>query len=397
MDDINRLNLAFRSFTEASKTLETYYDQLREKVKHLTLEVEEKNRQLADALDRTEEAKDYLRCVLQSMAEAIIVLDTDRNVTMINSAAERLIGVVSAEAAGRNADALGFSVEHEGTETVLRTGQGGCPVIMSLSEVRDADGRPRGHVILFRDVSRLKELESQQERNQRLISMGEMAAKIVHEIRSPLCSIELYASMLAKDLEGTEHARLAKGISSGIGSLNAILTNMLYFAKPQKPLVRTVDLRRTVNESLFLLMPLLESRGIGLTNHAAGECEIPGDPELIKQVFLNILMNAVQVTPAGGRITVSSADEEGSAVITIADEGEGIEAANLEKIFDPFFSTKEKGTGLGLTIASKIMIAHGGSIRVSSSPAEGSSFSLCFPKAHDHAEASAIFGKGVFL
>ena len=120
----------------------------------------------------------------------------------------------------------------------------------------------------MQDITRLKELEAAEERNHRLIAMGEMAAKIVHEIRSPLCSIELYASMLARDLGGTPNAEMAEGISSGIHSLNNVLTNMLFFAKPRQAALRPSEVCRAIEGTVYLLKPMAESHG--LTHHIFG-------------------------------------------------------------------------------------------------------------------------------
>lgn len=390
MEDIGRLNEAFRNFSAASRSLESYYDKLQEKVVYLTHEVAEKNLRLEEALKDAEEAKDYLRGILQSIEEAIIVLDPDRMVTMMNSAAGRLLCLAPDHAAGRALQSLDFSIEQDFSETILVAGGRSYNVIVSCSEVLDGKGRVRGSVILLKDITRLKEIEAQQERNHRLIAMGEMAAKIVHEIRSPLCSIELYAGMLARALEGTDHAGSARGISTGIRSLNNILTNMLFFARPHKPSFMRLDLKTLFDEAVFMIAPMLDARSIGLEMEKESAADISGDPELLKQVVLNILINAVQVTPDGGRIVTSLRKDEDMVVAEVKDEGEGIAPEDMERIFDPFFSTKDKGTGLGLTIASKIMQAHGGAIKVRSAVGEGCSFLLCFPCPH--AGPSAVEG-----
>lgn len=380
MEDITRLNEAFRNFTSASKSLEAYYERLRERVKYLTMEVEEKNRQLKDALSATEETKDYLKGILHNMGEAIIVLDLDGNVTMINSAAEKLFALDTESAVGKSFYDFDYSIVREGPDSILVVQGKRYPVILSYSDVLDQTGWIRGHVILIQDITRIKELETQNERNHRLIAMGEMAANIVHEIRSPLCSIELYASMLAKELEGTAHIDLAEGISTGIKSLNNILTNMLFFAKPHKPVRKPVELSGILEKTVFMLMPMIESRGLRMSSTGLCSKSIYGDSELIKQVFLNIVMNAIQVTPEGGKLGIELKNEEGFAIVEISDEGDGIAPENRERIFDPFFSTREKGTGLGLTIASRIMLAHGGTIKVKSSEGRGSCFLLYFPE-----------------
>ncbi|MBI4687503.1 MAG: hypothetical protein HY756_06955 [Nitrospirae bacterium] len=235
--------------------------------------------------------------------------------------------------------------------------------------------------------NQIEELERHEERNKRLIAMGEMAAKIVHEIRSPLCSIELYAGMLVNDLQGSRHVELAKGISSGIKSLNNILTNMLLFAKSHKPAFGAIDINRVVDDSLHMLMPMIESRKIRLSKDVScwqgaqksgGSVYVSGDSELLKQVFLNILLNAVDATPEGGEIRINLKSQNGRIGVEIIDQGEGIRQEDIERIFDPFFSTKARGTGLGLAIASKIMQVHGGSIMVQSEAEKGSCFRLCF-------------------
>lgn len=396
MSEIGKLKEAFLNFTEASKSLEAYYGRLQEQVQYLTLEVEEKNRQLKDALSSAEEAKDYLRGILENLRDAIIVLDTDKRVSMMNRSAEELLLLNADATIGRDFEDLPFSLERDGEEGVLAVRGKVHNVMVSHSEVFDRQGLLRGHVILFKDITRIKELEAQNERNFRLIAMGEMAAKIVHEIRSPLCSIELYASMLARDLEGTQYLDMAKGISTGISSLNTILSNMLFFAKPQKPILRQTDICRLLDETVYMLLPMMESRGLKFIREIETGVGVHADADLLKQVFLNILLNAIQVSPEGRAITAGCRSEGQSALIEISDQGPGIEPENIEKIFDPFFSTKEKGTGLGLAISAKIVQAHRGTIKVTSVPGHGAAFRLSFPENAAASQNDIIMKEGIF-
>ena len=384
METINFLKDAFDHFTDASKSLETYYARLREQVVHLTGTVEEKNRQLQEALSRTEEAKDFLNGILHSLTEAIVVMDASGKVIMINRAAREYLGIDD-RAIGRDFEELGVAIEREGQDVVLLANGGKRHVIISRSDIRDSNGLLRGKVMLFQDITRIKQLEAEQERNHRLIAMGEMAAKIVHEIRSPLCSIELYASMLAADLRTTRHRDLAGGISTGIRSLNNILTNMLLFALPRRPRLKNIRLALPLRESVFMLKPLIASRGINLREEIGGDGAIMGDQELLKQVFMNVILNAVEVTPESGRVDISLRDEGAEVWAEVTDSGPGIPAADAERIFDPFFSTKEGGTGLGLAITQIIMQAHGASIRVESEPGRGTCFRLAFTGAESAA------------
>ncbi len=375
---IDQLNEAFQTFAAASKSLETYYGELKDRIARLTNELEIKNRQLNDALADAERNKDYLKAILYNLEEAIIAVDPNGCVTTMNASAEELLRTSLSEAVGKPFTTLEFSLMSEGTDTLLEAGDKRYTVILSHSDVVDAEGCLRGRVILIKDITRLRELELRHERNQRLISMGEMAAKLVHEIRNPLCSIELFASMLEKELTATSHKDLAQGITAGIGSLNTILSNMLFFARSNKPALKAMRLDTVVEESVRLLQPMMDSRNVRLSKSMTA-CELSGDTELMKQVFMNIMINAVQAMPDGGAIDIRMETVNDTVIVSVNDTGCGIPRRDLERIFDPFFSTKDSGTGLGLVIASNIMQSVGGFIKVSSEPGKGSTFRLCFP------------------
>jgi signal transduction histidine kinase len=386
VEKVVKLNEAFQSFTQASKTLETYYEKLNKRVQYLTHELESKNIQLNTAILEVRESKDYLHTVLQSIGEAIIVLDQDERINMINKAAEDMLCSGSDDVKGMIIDDLDFIVVDSNGSTTLTVENKRYDIIFSRSPVCDPEGSVRGYVILIKDITRLKELERQHERNERLIAMGEMAAKIVHEIRSPLCSIELFSNMLSKDLEGSAHSEMANGISTGIKSLNNILTNMLFFAKPQKPSFSDIGLSTAVNDSVRMLAPLIDVRGIKVSKELSGEI-IHGDIELLKQVFMNIILNAVQAMPEGGELKIMMGEDNDHIAVQVRDEGVGVNPDMIEKIFDPFFSTKDKGTGLGLAIAHKIMQSHGGFIRAARNEDRGSTFTVYFPKiTHENTE-----------
>jgi signal transduction histidine kinase len=379
VEQVSKLNEAFENFTEASKSLETYYDKLSQKVQYLTHELEKKNEQLNRAILEVGESKDYLQTVLQSIGEVIIVLDRDEKITMINKAAEDLLCLDPYTVRGMNFSDVDMKIESVKSGSKLLAHGRQFDIILSRSEVADSEGAIRGYVVLIKDITRIKDLERQHERNQRLISMGEMAATIVHEIRSPLCSVELFSNMLTKDLEGTNHSEMATGISNGIKSLNNILTNMLFFAKPQKPSFINISLSDAVNESLKMLAPLIEVRGITVEASINDEI-VHGDIELLKQVFTNVILNAVQSMPGGGRLSITMGKDGDYATVSVIDEGEGVDTEIMEKIFDPFFSTKDKGTGLGLAIAHKIMQSHEGFIKASRNEDRGSTFCVSLPE-----------------
>ncbi|MFN3480036.1 MAG: two-component system sensor histidine kinase NtrB [Thermodesulfovibrionales bacterium] len=385
--DTVKLSEAFNNFTMASKSLETYYNLLQERVRHLTTELEQKNRELNIALEEVEKNRDYLDAILYNLEEAIIVLDTDERVTLINKAASTLLHSEPEALIGKPFSGLDFTVDEEGSDTILYAKGKRYSVIISHSKILDSTGFSKGSVILIKDITRLRELEMQQERNQRLIAMGEMAAKIVHEIRNPLCSIELFATMLEKEITEASLKELAKGIATGVSNLNNILTNMLFFAKPHRPSKKIANLREIIEESLNMLSALIEIRNV-IIEKKLFDGFISCDTELLKQVMINLIVNALQAMPDGGIIRIDMTDSESQKgdliIVDITDTGIGIKKEFLEKIFDPFFSTKDRGTGLGLTIASNIMQSHGGFIKVRSEEGKGSTFSLHFPHHRDN-------------
>jgi PAS domain S-box-containing protein len=253
--NIERLNEAFQNFVVASKNLESYYKQLQEKVNYLTTELKRKNEQLEIALSEAEKSRDYLNAVLYNLEEAIIVLDQEERITTINRSAERILGLNAQEVIGKNFGSLECSIIMDEPDTFLKVRDKSYHIIFSRSPIIDSKGNLRGSVILIKDITRLKEIEIQHERNKRFIAMGEMITKIAHEIRNSLCSIELFANILEKELEGKELERFAIGISVGISNLNNTLTNMLSFVRDHKLQRKTVKLRNVIEEVLDMLMP----------------------------------------------------------------------------------------------------------------------------------------------
>jgi PAS domain S-box-containing protein len=374
---VELLSEAFQNFTKASRSLETYYELLQEKVRYLTNELEKKNKELQTALSDAERNKDYLNAILYNLEEAIIVVDPKDRVTMLNKSAEDLLGISRSEAVGKVFNNLHFLISKNNSETILTVTGRQYSIILSHSSIVDSRGSSRGSVVLIKDITRLRELEIQQERDQRLKAMGEMATRIVHEIRNPLCSVQLFSSMLESELQNTPHKELARGISTGISSLNTILTNMLLFARPHKPSSKKISIDRVVEESVVILIPLIRARNIELKK-SLHRYEVLGDGELLKQVFINVILNAVQALPNGGDLNITMEESATSVIVHVKDNGLGIDSADIEKIFNPFFTTKDTGTGLGLTIASQIMQAHGGYIKVHSGEDRGTTFSLYF-------------------
>jgi signal transduction histidine kinase len=253
---------------------------------------------------------------------------------------------------------------------------------LRVSPFRGDGGEVLGRVVVFQDVTRLKRLEEQEARNRRLVAMGEMAAGIAHEIRNPLGSLELFASHLVDELRGSPHDELSSQVLKGVQNLSRITGNLLLFARKIEPRLRPTGLADLLSESLLYAKAALSAKGVTLSR-AIEPCAIDADPDLLRQVFLNLLLNAVQAVDDGGTIYFSCRVDPGEdppvAQVRIADDGPGVPAATAERIFDPFYTTRANGMGLGLAIVQRIVSAHGGWVAVGAAGLGGAEFTVGLP------------------
>ena len=220
---------------------------------------------------------------------------------------------------------------------------------------------------------------------QRLTMLGEAAAQIAHEIKNPLVSIGGFACRIQKQI-GPEHPA-QKGlhiIAEEVARLERMLRELLDFASPSGRERNVIEVSALVGDVLTLAQPPAQERGVHLIFTAAkGSLSVIGDGDQLKRALLNIVLNGVQAMPHGGNLTVTASpafSEGGLAVnITVQDTGSGISPHNLKRVLEPFFTTRQEGTGLGLALAKKTAEAHGGLLRIESSPLSGTCVTLCLP------------------
>jgi signal transduction histidine kinase len=209
-------------------------------------------------------------------------------------------------------------------------------------------------------------------RKTRLEMLGRMAAGLAHEIRNPLAGIRLYSSMLRRDLGGdAAKVRTLDRILSAVSGLEKLVDDMLTFGRDLEPRKAPLPLAPLVEEALELAGMILDEKRIRVDRRLDGAAA-DVDPDMMRRVFLNLVLNAAQAMEPGGTLTVSS---EGRSV-TVADTGPGIPPEVLDKLFTPFVTSKAKGTGLGLAIAQKIVEAHGGTIEARNDAGRGAAFTV---------------------
>lgn len=252
---------------------------------------------------------------------------------------------------------------------------------------RDASRKLEEQYALLEDridelSSELAEKNRALERTRRLAAMGEMAARVAHEIRNPLGSMSIFATILERELAAEpERQRLANHITTGIKSLDNILSNMLLFATSPEAKLKPVDVRKVLEDSLVLARGH-ERENVSVKAEFRGHTSIMADPVLLRQLFLNLVINALDAMDDGGVLKVRTRvveDRQMYMEIRVSDTGRGIPRENIDRVFDPFFSTKDRGTGLGLAIVSTVVNAHGGFMDVESAPGEGTVFTIGLP------------------
>jgi PAS domain S-box-containing protein len=393
---------AFQMFTQASSSLETAFQQLQARTRRLSDELAAKNRELKKSLREKEEAQNFLARILESLPCGVLVVDEAGKVSHCNPVATQILGQpraarAKAKKSGRRDSAVqkylaAFADREDGSgEVEIPFVLGGKMKVLATAStpLRTASGAKAGNLHIIRDITEIKAMETRNKRGERLAAMGEMAVELAHEIRNPLGSIELFASLLEKELpRQSDPGRWAENIRIGSRSLNNIVSNMLHFANPLAPQFQEVNLHDLIREILSFAEPILKQREVWIeTRLEARENMVSGDRELLKQMILNLVLNSLRAMPTKGSITIGTRDVHtlpGEAIcegieLLVRDTGLGIPPENLGRIFDPFFTTNKNGTGLGLSVVHQIIEQHSGFIHVESEVNAGTAFTIVLP------------------
>jgi len=282
-------------------------------------------------------------------------------------------------------------------EKMGQVSEGNLNVAVSFSQRNDEIGdlgRNFNHMMQQLRESR-QEIErlhrTQMSRAEHLATLGELATGLAHEIRNPLAGIAGVIEIIGRDLPSTSPARaVVKDVRLEIAQINRILTDLLETARPHPPRVRRSNLNTTVEHAVMLARQQVLSKPIKIELQQALDLpEVEHDSDQIHQVLLNLLLNAVQATEGAGTVRVEIGSRDGCASVVVNDTGRGISPQHLPNIFRPFYTTKGNGTGLGLSLARRIVEEHHGSIEVSSVVGKGSTFTVLLPFHTPTAEVAA--------
>lgn len=367
------LQRAFDVFNQVSLELTQAYEGLQGRVESLTGELAVANGELRRQYQEKEALSERLSLLLNALPAGVVVLDSAARISETNPAARLMLGegIVGSDWGALAARQL------KSTDAPDEWQVGALRVSISESPLDSAGGR----ILLIHDITTAHELKTGLERNQRLAAMGEMAAALAHQLRTPLATALLYSANLAQpDLSDAARARFAEKATAQLKRLERLIQDVLLFARGESIGREAIVAARFLAEAAQTMEPLCLEKGVKLSVAVdVGDALLMGSHKALGGALLNLLENALQACEAGGEVRLCGAVRDNLLRIGVRDTGAGIAPEAQARIFEPFFTTRGQGTGLGLAIALGVARAHGGTIEVSSVAGEGSEFALLLP------------------
>ena len=367
-------------------------------LRQLSIQLEDAYKKLEERAIQLINIQDYTQSILRSITSGVITVGPDGSVATANPAAERMLDMPEFEMVPRPVNLL-FKEDGGLSGDVSKVLAGRLPLAMrettlvaangqvvhvqaSTSRMRAVGGTVLGAVVTLEDVSDIKALTDQLIRADRLAAMGELTAGVAHEVRNPLGVIR--ASVQLLEDANSDRARVeeaAEVIKQEIDRLDRVIKALLDFGRPSKPTLVRADLNEVIEDVVLFTARFASRSDVAIESQLAEDLpRVLGDPDQLKQVFLNLVTNAVQAMVDGGTITISTCAQNEYVEVQVADDGPGIAERDLPKVFDPFFTKRAEGTGLGLTIVHRIIDEHDGHIEVESDQS-GTVFTVSLPIA----------------
>ena len=374
--------------TETAFIINAFHEvtkQLKEKEKEL-----ERLKSLAER--RAEKVESYNENILQCVTSGVITFDKNGFATTINRAAEDMLGISWAQASGKNCqdifssgdicravrDTIDKKLPSTRMETTLDRPQGKAWLGFNTAVLADRQqGEAIGVILSFSDLTEVKRLQEQMELKERLTALVEMSACIAHELRNPMAVISGYLNLLSKKIDPANQG-IIRDITSEINGMNRIIGDLLTFARPASLNSVTVNIKELIEGCLSNVLQAKDADKKIKTVLSLDDVEALLYEGLMRQTFNNLFQNAVEAMPDGGTLTVDAHGGR-NVTVTVADTGTGVPPDTIKKIFLPFFTTKDKGVGLGLALVHKIVLSHGGRLEVESTQGKGTVFTVIIP------------------
>ncbi len=380
MADHEQLRQAFAVFSQASAQLSGVYRELQQQVYRLTRELALANGELQRELAAKEALSQQLSQLLTALPGGVVVLDDEACIDRVNPAAVRLLGE----------PLLGVSWQQIVSERLQPTsvagewhiGEGAVPCSRRVYIESSTSETTGERILLIHDMTEAHAMREQSRRNQRLAAMGEMAAGLAHQLRTPLSTALLYAGHLSSETLATQERRnFAAKTTERLHHLEQLICNMLQFVKGETMPVDEVKLSALLHELQRTVAPQMRRRGLqfSIQDNSMG-ISLNVNREALSSAVMNLLDNAMQASPVGGFVTLTCEVTEADVWLAVGDDGPGIDPALQGRVFEPFFTTRTEGTGLGLAIVHNVIRSMQGEIRVDSAPGAGSRFTVRLPR-----------------
>ncbi len=344
------------------------------------------------------ESRDYIHSVVENMASGLISINRSGEIVACNRPAENLLGIGKHENNNQNKLSSVIDIEDTG---IMGTITEGTPVknkeinykkpngdtktiLLNATPLLELTDTIKGAVIILNDLSEIKALEEKVRKSEKLAVIGNIAAVVAHEIRNPLSSIRGFANFFCKTLSGDKNSEYACIVIEEVDRINRVITDLLQYSKSENLNLRKTDLSGLVDQTLLLVGGDIDNNSSLIINSVPDDlCMVNIDPDKMKQVLLNLLLNAIQVTDEKIHIEIGAEiSEDNDLRFWVEDNGPGIEVEEKSSVFEPFFSQREQGTGLGLSIVQKIVENHNGHITFESpvnADTKGTRFILTLP------------------
>src|SRR5712692_3824809 len=353
---------------------------------------------------RLAQEKGFLETVFNSIQEGIIVTDSNGRITYLNDAACQLFGLQGDDAIGKRLDERVRGLDWEslthGAGPISRDIEIFYPsnrfinfyIVPLLIESRetgekiDISGKQVGHAIILRDITESRRTAQQTIESERLNALTLLAAGVAHEIGNPLNSLNIHLQLIereARKLDGAKRAELQESVEvarAEINRLDSIISQFLRAIRPTRPQLRPEDINSIVEETVRFLAPEIKDRNLVVEQELRSDLPLLElDRDQMKQAFYNVIKNSFEAMKSRGILRIRTDMDESHVIVRFTDTGGGISAENLSRVFEPYFTTKTSGTGLGLLIVRRIVREHGGELSIESSEGKGLTLAIRLP------------------